>query len=282
MRREYIDIIIVGYGGKKARSFRINLTLLRKVLLSSLVGLVGLVVFSLFTFYQNLSLKREIARLREEGEELRATLEMEREKGAHIESFKEKVEKIEGKLASIDRFLKEKGIVKVPSGVGGPAKTVDVLDMNYLSFLQKEAYTFEEYLRKIPLGPPVWGSLTSHFGYRRDPFTGRVEFHEGVDIRAPWGTPVRATAEGKVVYVGEWGGYGKAVVIDHDHGFRTLYAHMAKTTVQSGELVKSGQVIGYVGSTGRSTGSHVHYEVWRYSKREDPMKYMYAGWWDVR
>ena len=280
MKRDYIDIIIAGYGGKKARSFRINLRLLKSVLLFSLFGLMGFLFFSLFTFYQNLYLREEVARLREERDELRATLELKNEKItekiAKMESLKKKIEEIESKLASIDKFLKEKGIVNIPRGVGGPGRKVDKLDINYLNFLQREVHTLEEYLRKTPLGPPVLGPLTSHFGYRRDPFTGRIEFHEGVDIRAPYGTPVRATADGRVIYVGEFGGYGKTVIIEHGYGFRTLYAHLSKATVRSGELVKSGQVIGYVGSTGRSTGSHVHYEVWRGSEKKNPIKYIYV------
>jgi len=276
VRRDYIDIIIVSYGGKKARSFRINLRLLKKVLLFSLVGIMGFLSFSLFTFYQNLYLRGEVARLREEREELIAALELKSEKVAKMESYKKKVEEIESKLASIDKFLKEKGIVNIPRGVGGPAKTVDTLDINYLNFLQKEAHMFEEYLRNTPLGPPVFGPLSSHFGYRRDPFTGRVEFHEGVDIRAPLGTPVRATADGKVIYVGKLEGYGKTVIVEHRYGFRTLYAHLSKATVQPGEPVRSGQVIGYVGSTGRSMGPHLHYEVWRGSEKENPIKYIYV------
>ena len=278
MRERYINIIVAGYGGKKARSFRINLRFLKGTALLSALGLTALVTFSAFTFYENRSLKGELVLLTEEREELRALLEKEREKNAYLESFKDKVELLEGKLMAIDRFLKKKGIRKVPSGIGGASSKVDILDVDYVSFLHNEATKFEKHLSRIPLGPPIWGRITSRFGYRRNPFTGRYEFHNGVDIRAPWGTPVRATAEGKVVYAGWRAGYGKTVIIKHAYGFKTLYAHLSKIKVKPGKWVKSGQVIGYVGSTGKSTGPHVHYEVWRYSKRENPVKYMYVRW----
>ena len=278
MRERYINIIIAGYGGKKARSFRINLRFLKGSLLLSVLGFTGLVTFSTFTFYENRALKGELARLTEERERLQALLEKEKERNSYLQSFKEKVEKLEGKLMTIDKFLRKKGIRKIPSGIGGASSRVDILDIEYVSFLQEEANRFERYLSRIPLGPPVWGRITSRFGYRRDPFDGNYEFHNGVDIRAPWGTPVRATADGKVIYASWRAGYGKTVIIKHAYGFRTLYAHLSRIKVKPGRWVKSGQIIGYVGSTGKSTGPHVHYEVWRYSKRENPIKYMYVRW----
>ncbi len=278
MRDKYINVIIAGYGGKKAKSLRINLRFLKGAAVFSILGLSGLVAFSAFTFYENRMLKGELALLTEQRNQLQALLEKEREKNSYLQSFKEKVEKLEGKLMTIDRFLRKKGIRKVPSGIGGAKAKVDILDIEYVSFLHNEATKFEKYLSRIPLGPPVWGRITSRFGYRRDPFDGRYEFHDGVDIRAPWGTPVRATAEGKVIYAGWKAGYGKTVIIRHAYGFRTLYAHMSKIKVKPGRWVKSGQIIGYVGSTGRSTGPHVHYEVWRYSRKQNPVKYMYVRW----
>ncbi len=278
MREKYINIIIVGYGGKKAKSFRVNLRFLKGAAVASVSGLAGLLLFSTFTFYQNQYLRNELAKLTHEREQLQALLEKEKEKNSYLQSFKEKVELLESKLMTIDKFLRRKGIRRVPSNIGGASSKVDILDVEYVSFLHNEAAKFEKYLSRIPLGPPVWGRITSRFGYRRDPFDGRYEFHDGVDIRAPWGTPVRATAEGKVIYAGWKAGYGKTVIIRHAFGFRTLYAHMSKIKVKPGRWVKSGQIIGYVGSTGRSTGPHVHYEVWRYSRKQNPLKYMYVRW----
>ncbi len=277
-KEKYINILIVGYGGKKAKSLKVNVELLKKSLVASGAFLGGLLAFSVFSFYQNIHLKQELSKLKKDRERLEVLLAKEQERNSYLQQFKEKVKQLEGKLVTIDRFLRRKGIRRVPSGVGGAQNKVDILDIDYVSFLHEEADKFQKYLSRVPLGPPVWGRITSKYGYRIDPFTGRYEFHEGVDIKAPWGTRVRATADGKVIYAGWKGGYGKVVIVRHAYGFRTMYAHLSKIRVKPGQWVRSGDIVGYVGSTGRSTGPHVHYEVWRYSKRENPLKYMYVRW----
>ncbi|MDQ7038407.1 MAG: peptidoglycan DD-metalloendopeptidase family protein [Aquificota bacterium] len=278
MRDKYINILIVSYGGKKARSVRVNKRFLKAFLTLSVLIISGLLTFSVITFKQNIQLRSDLARLKEEKESLMFLLAEERRKNQHLERFREKVEELEGKLVTIERFLRKKGIRRVPSGVGGARTKVDLFDIEYVSFLQGEADRFHKYLTRIPLGPPVWGRVTSHYGYRTDPFSGKYEFHEGVDIKAPWGTPVRATAEGKVIFAGWKPGYGKTVIIRHAFGYTTLYGHLSRIKVKRGRWVRSGDIIGYVGSSGRSTGPHVHYEVWRYSRKVNPLKYMYVRW----
>jgi len=108
---------------------------------------------------------------------------------------------------------------------------------------------------------PVAGWLSSPFGNRRDPFSGDTDFHPGLDISADFGQPVHATADGVVTSAGVNGGYGKLVVIDHGYGIATRYGHLSRFAVMSGQQVHRGDVIGYVGSTGRSTSPHLHYEI---------------------
>ena len=108
---------------------------------------------------------------------------------------------------------------------------------------------------------PVRGWVSSKFGFRTSPFSGRRVFHEGLDIAARYGLPVRATAKGIVVFAGEKAGYGNIVTIDHGYGYMTRYGHNSSLTVKVGDKVEKGDVIAKVGSTGRSTGPHVHYEV---------------------
>lgn len=124
--------------------------------------------------------------------------------------------------------------------------------------------------------PAPGGQLSSAFGSRRDPFTGRHEFHGGVDFRAPSGTPIHAVAGGRVVASGWEGGYGRVVEIDHGNGFRTRYAHNQANLVKAGQTVKRSQVIARVGSTGNTTGPHVHLEVLRAGRRMDPAEYLRA------
>lgn len=125
-----------------------------------------------------------------------------------------------------------------------------------------------------PLGWPCQGEITSTFGYRRAPFGWGWDFHPAIDIAAPWGTPVAATANGVVRFVGWKGGLGRTVILDHGFGFSTLYGHLTRTLVKEGQKVTRGETIGLLGSTGLSTGPHVHYEVWVEGKQVDPWPYM--------
>ena len=115
----------------------------------------------------------------------------------------------------------------------------------------------------VPLRKPLIGEadVTSPFGYRADPFLGRLALHTGVDLLQPYGSEIRATAAGRVVHAGPMGGYGDMVEIDHGDGLATRYAHMSEILVVEGQEVAQGDVLGRLGSSGRSTGPHLHYEV---------------------
>ncbi len=121
---------------------------------------------------------------------------------------------------------------------------------------------------------PLRGRITSGFGWRRDPFTGRRAFHYGVDISAPVGFPVRAAASGIVVYAGWYGGYGNVVIIKHNMGYSTVYGHLSAIVVNPGQVVRKGQVIGAVGNTGRSTGPHLHFEIRKNGRAINPLKFV--------
>ena len=145
----------------------------------------------------------------------------------------------------------------------------------------KTVGAIKDYLRSqkdlylaTPRGFPVLGTISSPYGSRVNPISGRSEFHRGLDISTTAGTPITATADGVVVFSG-WngGGGGNVVVIAHSHGFSTYYAHNRTNTVQVGQSIKRGDVVGYIGSTGSATGSHVHYEVWHNGKNENPISY---------
>jgi murein DD-endopeptidase MepM/ murein hydrolase activator NlpD len=118
---------------------------------------------------------------------------------------------------------------------------------------------------------PVHGRLTSRYGYRRDPFTGRREFHRGIDLANRVGIRVHAAQSGTVLYIGRRHGYGKTIIIQHRFGYKTLYGHLDTYKVHRGQHVSSGQVIGTLGNTGRSTGPHLHFEIWLKSRTIDPL-----------
>lgn len=132
-----------------------------------------------------------------------------------------------------------------------------------------------EVFRATPMDWPSKGRVTSTFGRRKDPFSGEVgDFHQGLDIANASGTPIMATADG-VVQIASWqGGYGRLVVIDHGRGFKTYYAHNSELLVKRGDRVKRGQQISKMGTSGHSTGYHLHYEVWQNGRVVNPMQYV--------
>ncbi|WP_034491344.1 M23 family metallopeptidase [Afifella pfennigii] len=132
-------------------------------------------------------------------------------------------------------------------------------------------------LAALPLGSPIKARRSSGFGYRTDPFLGRPALHSGVDFSAATGTAVRSTGPGRVVKAGWNGGYGKMVEIEHAHGIVTRYAHMSRVEVKAGQRVEAGEIIGRVGSTGRSTGPHLHYETRRNGKAVNPNPFLRAS-----
>ena len=121
---------------------------------------------------------------------------------------------------------------------------------------------------------PLRGRITSRFGYRRHPFWGGRHFHTGLDVANKHGTPVKAADSGEVIFSGWWDGYGKAIVVDHGRRTTTVYAHLSRIYKQVGAVVAKGQVLGLVGSTGYSTGPHLHFEVRKNGKPVNPIKFL--------
>jgi murein DD-endopeptidase MepM/ murein hydrolase activator NlpD len=150
------------------------------------------------------------------------------------------------------------------------------------SFLEIEGMirNKEKLLASTPAIQPVnnkdLNRVASGFGYRIDPVYKTVKFHAGLDFSAPQGTPIYATADGRVIKAGNLGnGYGNHVIINHGYGYETLYGHMVRVKARVGQLVKRGEVIGWVGSTGKSTGPHLHYEVHKAGRPIDPIYFFY-------
>jgi len=129
----------------------------------------------------------------------------------------------------------------------------------------------------LPFDRPTQARTTSGFGVRFDPFNGRPAVHQGQDFAAPLNTPIYATAPGIVSFAGVRSGYGNTIEVDHGHGFKTRFAHLNSMTVQPGQRLALGQRIGAMGTTGRSTGVHLHYEVWMDGRPQNPARFMRAG-----
>lgn len=178
------------------------------------------------------------------------------------------------------------------AGEGGPEIPLDRIEVDGLNdggfntaYLEASAMlnqvdNLSRQIGHVPLSLPVLGAsfeLSSGFGPRLDPFTGRYAFHSGMDFAAPLGTPVRATAAGTVIFAGVRGSYGNMVEIDHGMGLHTRYGHLSTITVKVGMKVGKGAALGRLGSTGRSTGPHVHYEVWYEDAVRNPRNFIEAG-----
>ena len=171
------------------------------------------------------------------------------------------------------------------TGVGGPfipaqGETDSIIDeANAVADALARYQSARRALLVAPVRMPVAGirTVTSNFGNRTDPFLNRAAFHSGMDFRAGTGTPVLAAAAGTVTFAGANGGYGKMVEIDHGNGLATRYAHMSQVGVSVGQSITGGQQVGLSGSTGRSTGPHLHFEVRRNGSAIDPARFIAAG-----
>lgn len=147
---------------------------------------------------------------------------------------------------------------------------------NKVSLLNNDLDQAISRLNSMPIGSPVTGTLSSEFGWRNSPFSRskKSHFHQGVDISADAKTPINSTADGVVLYAGDYGAYGRVVIVAHKSGFETLYAHLSKVAVSSGQKICRGQNIGAVGTSGNSTGPHLHYEVRYNGSALNPQKYV--------
>jgi murein DD-endopeptidase MepM/ murein hydrolase activator NlpD len=170
----------------------------------------------------------------------------------------------------------EKAMAKMDLNLKALSRTIKLELMSYETLfetLQAQKDRFES----IPsISPTHLGYLSSRFGYRSDPFSGERVFHHGIDIAAPSGTEIYATAGGNVVYARYNGGYGYTVKIEHGYGFATIYAHLSRMNVRKGQTVRRGDVIAFVGNSGRSTGSHLHYEVRYNNNPVNPIEYIWT------
>lgn len=188
------------------------------------------------------------------------------------------IQSIEGKLQKINSYLKKRGLRGFSAkNVGGDA------NVEAAKLTDNEKYSlYDEYLSRLvrsvastPMGYPRISSLTSFFGYRSNPFDGAdAEFHPGIDFKGQRGDAAHCTANGKVVFAGWYGGYGNCVRIAHANNFETLYGHLSHINVKVGQEVTVGQTIGEVGSTGRSTGNHLHYEIRKNGKAVNPVNFL--------
>ena len=289
------DYTIIVFPGSTASPKRIQLS--KK---SAKVALISLLVVSLFFGGAGIYFINQYLKYQDDQVVLVSLQRQGKIQKTQIDKFSKQVRSFETEMARLESFEKKLRIItsfeNSPKGnqghlgVGGPyglsshsfttsleKETQSMLDRlsgdlgiltSQIKMRQFSFQELDEYLKNqkslLASTPSIWptrGWVTSAFGYRKSPFTGLPEKHEGLDISARLGSEVRSTADGKVILTGREGGYGNMVEIDHGYGVLTRYGHNSKNLVKVGDKVKRGQVIALIGSTGRSTGPHVHYEV---------------------
>jgi septal ring factor EnvC (AmiA/AmiB activator) len=288
MKRESYTVLILRHGRARFRKLHLPRALvLATASVTALLVLAGL--FAPHLFYRVRTQSAELDRLAHENRRLwdernqfeGALAEM----GSHVGLVEEDAR----------RLAEEMGVDSLPSleaPAGGSEPQIDPaggfwfdgeiraiqsraerLDRS-VDQLDEEFRERVRFLAATPNMLPVEGWFSHGFGWRKNPWTEAREFHKGLDIVAEAGTAIRAPADGVVTRASRWGNYGKCVEISHGYGFVTRYAHMSEIDVRPGDRVERGSVVGEVGSTGRSTGPHLHYEVFRDGRRVNPWKYV--------
>jgi murein DD-endopeptidase MepM/ murein hydrolase activator NlpD len=243
---------------------------------------VGVIAAALLYGFYGLTQQAAHLRIERENARLRAQNEKQQQELQQLNNRVNAVEDTSRKLAE-EAGIPDQTAQPVPRGQGGPAHPVDSAAAlaaieSKTARLERQMWIYQDMVRghgAIPSIWPVMGALEGGMGGRHNPFTGRGwEYHEGQDIDATYGTPVEAAASGRVIIAGRQRGYGNVVYIDHGAGLSTRYGHLSQINVSIGQTVTRGQTIGLVGSTGRSTGPHLHYEVRINNQPVDPKRYL--------
>ncbi len=277
--QEFYALIVAPSAKSKLRKVRISLSLIR----SSLIVLAAIAIVSLyglFRFAQHSALQLQMASISSENEQLRRENDAYR---ANYDRLNNRIAVVEDMSQNLAREMRNEATEDgVDVGQGGPDSRDNMPEFEKRTEeLEREIRQMADLYRdeqlklsSVPSGWPVNGFLTDGYGIRNNPFGGGgVEGHEGQDIAAAFGAPVKSTADGLVVYAASRSGYGNIVVIYHGDGISTRFGHLSQIEVQAGQRVRRGDEIGKVGSTGRSTGPHCHYEVRLNNQPVDPMQY---------
>jgi len=273
MDTDRYTIMLVTAGHQGAKSFSVKKSHIRIAICSVLVfAFLSLFSFSTsYIYYKDSSKKTEsINKLVSTIDLLSQDIDNSRISEAKLRN---KLQGIEETLLEMQDILQKKGIKKELS-IGGEFIPAEKLTLSYVEYMKKDIDDLFNTMVSTPVGTPLTGKINSGFGYRKDPFKKRAGFHSGIDIDANYGQKIVATADGKVTKASWHSSYGKTVIIEHENGYETLFGHLSSISVKEGDQVKVGDVIGKAGSTGRSTGTHLHYEVMKDGKRVNPKNFL--------
>ncbi len=239
------------------------------------VGLFGIVIYLVTKQKEDTLTSQYTETLNEVNHKNELLSRRKSETEKEVDQAKKSFNKIDSTLEIINSKMKKRGLKTIAlENAGGPVEA-DEENIELMSTYYEEALAeLDKKLENLPIGIPHHGKITSKFGYRRNPFTNRGrEMHSGIDLKGRTGDRIKATAKGTVVFSGYERDYGYVVKIKHANNYETRYAHLSRPLVKKGERIAAGDIIGLLGSTGRSTGPHLHYEILKNSKKINPEKY---------
>lgn len=302
MENRFFTILFLPSNPAKVKKLILSKLLIKSLAVSALI----LMVTSTIIFFDYVNVKKKEI-------DLTSLKEQTKTQNVQLQTFADKINDMEKELVrlrSLDTKIRVLTNIEEESspkskakserislgGMGGPEHTplsfkeetvlkdmmVKLDELNAEAIAQENKFhelhtSIQDQKSLLASTPSIWpvrGYVSSGFGARVSPFDGSYEFHDGLDIVAPYGTPVTAAADGVVTVAGTYSDLGKAVFIDHGYGLVSKYGHLSKIMVHVGQTLKTGEAVGEVGSTGRSTGSHLHYEVTMNGSKVNPVKYL--------
>lgn len=277
-KKSSVHISIEGQSDKKLEIPTFFLKQWKNILIAALTVIVGtvgsLIYLTTAKNAEDISSQYE-ASLDKVKEEKRLLSLSQTETEKTVEEAIKSFGKIDSTLEIINSKMKKRGLktISLPHA-GGPVEN-DMANIELLTDYYEDALKeLDKKLSSIPLGIPHPGRVSSRFGYRANPFTNRgKEMHSGIDLKGRTGDLIKTTASGRVLFAGYEGQYGYVVKIKHANGYETRYAHLSRTLVKKGDKIEAGNTVGLLGSTGRSTGPHLHYEILKNNKKINPEKY---------
>ena len=286
MAKEFYTLIVVPHAKARFQRFQVSVRLTRWVAVGVTTG--ALLTGSLGVRYARIAIEvRQLRQIQAENEVFLSRYKNHELSAQRLQAKVQNLQSIVNKLgvmAGVDQAQPDAQVGGVGGGSGlesqAPAFSLDNMDASLSSLTEKSTKLEQFYkdqsilLASTPSVWPVHGYLSAGFGNRIDPFTGQRDFHPGIDVSAPIGTKVLAPADGIVISTAERGGYGNALVLNHQYGVVTRYGHLSSYNVRPGQRVKRGDVIAFVGSTGRSTAPHLHYEVWVRDQAQNPIHFI--------
>jgi murein DD-endopeptidase MepM/ murein hydrolase activator NlpD len=279
MKQSYFIVVLAHSLHGRLRRIHVPQRVIYVVVAFALIGCFS--VFGFVSSYVRMAwkvanynaLRQEITSLRARYDRLQKVTDEKNDQLAQLQLFASEVSMAYG--------LKQK--LEGPADISREGRLVPTIPESLAEYDQLRTANLSSYYHRYPrswqvnIRPSIWpvdGRLQSYFGKRMDPFSGEGALHRGVDISAPSGTPIRCAGDGVVLEAGMMNGYGRVVIIDHGNGYETYYAHLSRFAVVAGQEIRQGEILGAVGSSGRATAPHLHYEVRRYGTPQNPTHYM--------